>query len=102
MTVPARSSLARRGLSSHLHTPARVRFTVPLDSRVRPDCAGTMSGMGDTRLPVIAESPFAPARCYILGSRVDHDFDQHYLTLPNDAVCQSHKSLDDVKFFDAA
>ena len=26
----------------------------------------------------MTESPFAPARCYLLGSRVEHDFDQRY------------------------
>src|SRR6516225_3521515 len=26
----------------------------------------------------MTESPFAPARCYLLGSRVEHDLDQHY------------------------
>jgi hypothetical protein len=26
----------------------------------------------------MTESPFAPARCYLLSSRVEHDLDQHY------------------------
>src|SRR6516162_360605 len=32
----------------------------------------------------MTESPFAPLRCYLLGSRVVHDLDQHYpvLTAP--------------------
>ena len=29
----------------------------------------------------MTESPFAPPRCYLLGSRVEHDLDQYYLVL---------------------
>ena len=29
----------------------------------------------------MTESPFAPLRCYLLGSRVEHDLDQHYPVL---------------------
>jgi len=29
----------------------------------------------------MAESPFAPLRCYLLGSRVEHDQDQRYPAL---------------------
>jgi len=48
----------------------------------------------------MTESPFAPARCYLLGSRVDHDLDQRYPVLialtgscavPRSSVSLCHK-----------
>jgi len=79
MTVPVRSSLPRRGLSAHSHSPqARKIYRADRQPCVVPISPAQSPAWATPRLPVMAESPFAPSRCYLLGSRVEHDLDQHY------------------------
>ena len=52
------------------------------------------------RLPAMTESPFAPSRCYLVGSRIEHALDQRYpilialtdsCVMPRSSVSLCHK-----------
>jgi hypothetical protein len=96
MTVPARSSLASPWLKRSLaYTPSATGLSRSSIAACRPDYAGTESGMGGTRLPAMTESPLAPLRCYLLGSRVEHDLDQRYpvLVAPTGSCARPRSSV---------
>src|SRR5262249_30683736 len=101
MTVPVRPSLSRRGSSAHSHPP-RCATGLPRGSiaACRPVAPAQCPAWVTPRLFVMTESPFAPSRRYLLGSRVKHDFDQRYPILvaltgscavPRSSVSLCHK-----------
>jgi len=96
MTIPVRSSPTRRGLSAHSHTPqARKVYRAARQSCVVPISPAQSPAWATPRLPVMTESPFAPLRCYLLGSRVVHDLDQHYpvLSAPTGSCAEARSSV---------
>ena len=69
----------REDLSVHPHASSQHRFVANLDTYVRlaPSTRHSVL-MGCPRVPVMAESPFAPSRRYLSGSSVDRHFSQRY------------------------
>jgi len=61
----------------------------------RPTTPAQSPAWATPRLPVMAESPLAPSRCYLLGSRVEHDLDQRYpiLIAPTGSCAEARSSV---------
>jgi hypothetical protein len=61
----------------------------------RPSLAGTVSDMGGTSTTRHDREPLRTARCYLLGSRVEHDLDQRYpaLIAPTGSCAEARSSV---------
>ena len=68
MTVPVQPSLSRRGSSAHSHPP-HCATGLPRGSIAvcRPDCAGTVSDMGDTSTTRHDREPLRTLKALPLG-----------------------------------